>query len=105
MSFRMYRGLHALQGGEPGSGPLSAGGTASDALRDDVSVNSTLGLAIGVVATSGTAAGMNWFLDTPLGVTGIVLVAVVAVVIMPRRDRTADPAQSAERPDGDAAAL
>ena len=30
--FFFHRGLHALQGGEPGPGPLSEGGTASDAL-------------------------------------------------------------------------
>lgn len=78
-----------------------AGGNPIPAAFAHATLNSTLGLAIGVVATSGTAAGMNWFLDTPLGVTGIVLVAAVAAVIMPRRGRAVDRAEHA---GGDAVA-
>jgi len=72
-----------------------AGGNPIPAAFAHATLNSTLGLAIGVVATSGTAAGMNWFLDTPLGITGIALVAVVAALIMPRQRRTADRAGGA----------
>lgn len=50
-------------------------------------LNSTLGLAIGVVATSETASELNWFLDLPTGLIGIVLFIAVAFAIMPRKGR------------------
>ena len=64
-----------------------AGGNPIPAGFAHATLNSTLGLAIGVVATSETMDGLNWFLDTPLGLTGIALAAAAAFLIMPRRRR------------------
>src|SRR5699024_11048389 len=73
-----------------------AGGNPIPAAFAHATLNSTLGLAIGVVATSGTTEGLNWFLDTPLGVTGIVLTSAVAFLIMPRRGRASGQAERTE---------
>src|SRR5699024_7502068 len=73
-----------------------AGGNPIPAAFAHATLNSTLGLAIGVVATSGTPEGLNWFLDTPLGVTGIGLTSAVAFLIMPRRGRASGQAERAE---------
>lgn len=61
-----------------------AGGNPIPAAFAHATLNSTLGLTISIVATSETAAGLNWFLDTPLGLLGIVLTATVAFLVMPR---------------------
>ncbi len=62
-----------------------AGGNPIPAAFAHSALNSTMGLAISVVATSDTAAELNWFLDTPLGLIGIVLTAAVAFLVMPRK--------------------
>ena len=66
-----------------------AGGNPIPAAFAHATLNSTLGVAIGVVATSETMDGLNWFLDTPMGLIGIVLTAAVAFLIMPRTGRAA----------------
>ncbi|ASK65334.1 CPBP family intramembrane metalloprotease domain-containing protein [Brachybacterium avium] len=66
-----------------------AGGNPIPAAFAHATLNSTLGVAIGVVATSETASELNWFLDTPMGLTGIVLIAATAFAIMPRTGRGA----------------
>ncbi|MGP9681422.1 lysostaphin resistance A-like protein [Brachybacterium sp. AOP3-A1-3] len=73
-----------------------AGGNPIPSAFAHATLNSTLGLAIGVVATSETAAGLNWFLDLPTGLTGIALITVVAFVIMPRGRRDDDSAVDPE---------
>lgn len=50
-------------------------------------LNSTVGLAVSIVATQGTLEQMNWFIDTPLGVIGIALTVFAAYLIMPRGAR------------------
>lgn len=71
-----------------------AGGNPIPSAFAHSTFNSTLGLAIGIVATSDTAGALNWFLDTPMGLFGIVLVAAVAFLVMPRGRRHGDdPAQ------------
>lgn len=71
-----------------------AGGNPIPSAFAHSAFNSTLGLAIGIVATSETGAGLNWFLDLPTGLIGIVLVTAVAFLVMPRgRRHGADPAQ------------
>lgn len=64
-----------------------SGGNPIPAAFAHATVNSTLGLAIGIVATSETMDALNWFIDTPLGAIGIVLMVVAAYLIMPRRAR------------------
>lgn len=66
-------------------------------------LNSTLGLTLSVVATSDTVASLNWFVDTPLGLIGIVLTAAVAGAIMPRHARpdTGLPGAAAGHGDGE----
>lgn len=54
-------------------------------------VNSWGSVVLSIAATSGTVAGMNMFIDTGLGVTGVVLVLLAGVLVMPWRqggDRT-----------------
>lgn len=66
-----------------------AGGNPIPAGFAHATLNSTLGLALGVVATSETMEGLNWFIDTPLGLIGIVLTAAAGLAIMPRRSHGA----------------
>lgn len=64
-----------------------AGGNPIPAAFAHATLNSTLGLAISVVATSETMNGLNWFLDLPTGLIGIVLITAVAFLVMPRTSR------------------
>lgn len=66
-----------------------AGGNPIPAAFAHATLNSTLGLTLGIVATSGTMGSLNWFLDTPVGLIGILLTTAVAVLVMPRRGRGA----------------
>jgi membrane protease YdiL (CAAX protease family) len=65
-------------------------------------VNSWGSVVLSIAATGGTVAGMNMFIDTGLGITGVVLVALAGVLVMPWR-RGKDGARSAAGtvgPDG-----
>lgn len=53
-------------------------------------LNSTLGLALGLFATTQTPAAMNWFLDTATGLTGIILFIAIGLAILPRTRPTLD---------------
>jgi membrane protease YdiL (CAAX protease family) len=64
-----------------------AGGNPIPAAFAHATLNSTLGVAVSVVATSETMAGLNWFLDLPTGLTGIVIITVAAFLVMPRTGR------------------
>lgn len=48
-------------------------------------MNSTLGFTLSLVATTETPQAMNWFLDTPLGLTGIILLVLVGLAVLPRK--------------------
>lgn len=64
-----------------------AGGSPVPAAFGHTTLNSTLVLAISVVSTADTAGSMNWFVDTPLGAIGIVLVVLAGYLVMPRSAR------------------
>ncbi|WP_114853601.1 CPBP family intramembrane glutamic endopeptidase [Brachybacterium sp. YJGR34] len=60
------------------------GGNPIPAAFAHATLNSTLGLALGIVSTQETPAAMNPFVDTPLGLIGIVLMAAAGLLILPR---------------------
>lgn len=81
-----------------------AGGNVIPAAVAHSTMNSTLGLAIGVVGTAETAAQINWYIDTALGVTGIVLISIAASLLMPgaARRRFGRSSAAAAGPTGQA---
>lgn len=64
-----------------------AGGNPIPSAFAHATLNSTLGLCVGVVSTSETADGLNFFLDLPTGLVGILIVAAVGFLAMPRHRR------------------
>ena len=62
-----------------------AGGNVIPAAVAHAALNTTLGLAISMVSTTETADHLNWYLDTLMGLPGIVLLAVVGALVMPRK--------------------
>lgn len=77
-----------------------AGGNPIPAAFAHATLNSTLGLAISVVATSETLDALNFFIDTPVGLIGIVLTAAIGFLVMPRTRRPqadASPIRSSAR--------
>lgn len=76
-----------------------AGGNPIPAAFAHSTLNSTVGLAVAIVATEDTLERMNWFIDTPLGAIGIALTVVAAYLIMPKRARESFGQQGARRDD------
>ncbi|MGY5765601.1 CPBP family glutamic-type intramembrane protease [Brachybacterium sp. DNPG3] len=72
-----------------------AGGNPIPAAFAHATLNSTVGLALSIVATSATADRLNMFIDTPLGVIGIALVALAGFLVWPRRAVAEDDAREA----------
>ncbi|MDO5663387.1 MAG: CPBP family intramembrane metalloprotease, partial [Brachybacterium sp.] len=64
-----------------------AGGNPIPAAFAHSTLNSTLGLVLGIIATSETPEAMSWVIDTPIGLTGIVLMTLLAALVMPRAAR------------------
>lgn len=72
-------------------------------------LNSTLSFALSIVATTESVEGMNWFLDTATGLTGIIMFVAIGLAILPKKRPSLegrvtpapqDPARtSTERPE------
>lgn len=74
-----------------------SGGNPIPAAFAHSTLNSSLGLVIGIIATSETTDALNWYLDTSLGLTGIALLLLAGYLVWPREARASFGA-SAETP-------
>lgn len=75
-----------------------AGGNPIPSAFAHATMNSTSLLFVSVVGTDRTITGINWFLDTPLGATGIVLIVIAAYAVWPRQARATFGPRTVDEP-------